>query len=47
MAALRSNGVVDAAQVAAVILEADGTIAVIREVSQGLTSSTLNHVQKL
>jgi hypothetical protein len=31
--------------VAAVILETDGTIAVIQEVPQGVTSSTLNHVQ--
>lgn len=46
MAALRSNGVADAAQVAAVILETDGTIAVIQESRQGVTSSTLEDVQK-
>jgi uncharacterized membrane protein YcaP (DUF421 family) len=46
MAVLRSNGVAYTAQVAAAILEADGSIAVIREVPQGLTSSPLNHVQK-
>jgi uncharacterized membrane protein YcaP (DUF421 family) len=46
MAALRSNGVADAAQVAAVILETDGTIAVIQEGRQDVVSSTLDHVQK-
>jgi uncharacterized membrane protein YcaP (DUF421 family) len=46
MAALRSNGVADAAQVAAVILETDGTIAVIQENPRGVASSTLDEVQK-
>ena len=46
MAALRSNGVSDAAQVAAVILETDGTIALIKETDHEADKPTLENVRK-
>jgi uncharacterized membrane protein YcaP (DUF421 family) len=45
-AALRSNGVADAADVAAVVLETDGSIAVIKEAAPDSAKSTLDSVQK-
>jgi uncharacterized membrane protein YcaP (DUF421 family) len=46
MAALRSNGVRDAAQVAAVILETDGTIAVVAQAGHDAAEPTLATVRK-
>jgi uncharacterized membrane protein YcaP (DUF421 family) len=46
MAALRSNGVSDAAQVAAVILETDGTIALIKGTDHEADKPTLENVRK-
>jgi uncharacterized membrane protein YcaP (DUF421 family) len=46
MAALRSNGIADPAQATAVILETDGTIAVIQGDRPEGPSSTLDSVQK-
>ncbi|MBD2750737.1 DUF421 domain-containing protein [Microvirga sp. BT688] len=46
MAALRSNGVMDASQVAAVVLETDGTIAVIKGAEHEAAKPTLASVQK-
>ncbi|MFC1457983.1 DUF421 domain-containing protein [Microvirga arabica] len=46
MAALRSNGVSDAAQVAAVILETDGTIALIKGTDDEADKPTLENVRK-
>jgi uncharacterized membrane protein YcaP (DUF421 family) len=46
MAALRSNGLMDASQVAAVVLETDGTIAVIQGVDHEAAKPTLATVQK-
>ena len=46
MAALRSNGVMDASQAAAVVLETDGTIAVIKGAEYEAAKSTLARVQK-
>ena len=46
LAALRSNGVADAAGVAAVVLETDGTIAVIRGADQDAAKPTLATVRK-
>jgi uncharacterized membrane protein YcaP (DUF421 family) len=46
MAALRSNGVADGARVAAVVLETDGTIAVIQDAAQDAEKPTLATVQK-
>ena len=46
MAALRSSGVVDAAQVAAVVLETDGTITVIGDVKHDAEEPTLATVVK-
>jgi uncharacterized membrane protein YcaP (DUF421 family) len=46
MAALRSNGVRDAAQVAAVILETDGTIAVVAQADHDAAEPTLATVRK-
>jgi len=45
-AALRSNGVADAADVAAVVLETDGSITVIREAAPDSAKPTLDSVQK-
>jgi uncharacterized membrane protein YcaP (DUF421 family) len=45
-AALRSNGVADAADVAAVVLETDGSIAVIKEAAPDSARATLDAVQK-
>lgn len=45
VAALRSHGVADVAQVAAVILETDGTLAVIQNVSQVAAEPTLASVR--
>jgi uncharacterized membrane protein YcaP (DUF421 family) len=45
-AALRSNGVADAADVAAVVLETDGSIAVIKEAAPDSAKPTLDSVQK-
>ncbi len=44
MAALRSNGISDGAQATAVILETDGTIAVIQEAGRGAGKPTLEDV---
>jgi uncharacterized membrane protein YcaP (DUF421 family) len=46
MAALRSNGLMDASQAAAVVLKTDGTIAVITVAEQEATKPTLATVQK-
>jgi uncharacterized membrane protein YcaP (DUF421 family) len=46
IAALRSNGVADAADVAAVVLETDGSIAVVKEAAPDAAKPTLDHVQK-
>jgi len=46
MAALRSNGVGDAAKVAAVVLETDGSLAVVMEATPDAAKSTLNIGQK-
>jgi uncharacterized membrane protein YcaP (DUF421 family) len=46
MAALRSNGLMDASQAAAVVLETDGTIAVIKGAEQEAAAPTLATVQK-
>ena len=46
MAALRSNGVADGARIAAVVLETDGTIAVIQDAAQDAEKPTLATVQK-
>jgi uncharacterized membrane protein YcaP (DUF421 family) len=46
MAALRSNGLADAADVAAVVLETDGTIAVIKGADPIAAKSTVETVQK-
>jgi uncharacterized membrane protein YcaP (DUF421 family) len=46
MAALRSNGLMDASQAAAVVLKTDGTIAVITGAEQEATKPTLATVQK-
>jgi uncharacterized membrane protein YcaP (DUF421 family) len=46
MAALRSNGLADAADVAAVVLETDGTIAVIKSADPNAAKSTVETVQK-
>jgi uncharacterized membrane protein YcaP (DUF421 family) len=46
MAALRSNGVPDAADVAAVVLETDGTIAVIKGTDRNAHEPTLAAVPK-
>ena len=46
MAALRSNGIADAGEATAVILETDGTLAVIQEPRPEGTASTLDDVQK-
>lgn len=46
MAALRANGVPDAAGVAAVVLETDGTIAVIKGAEQDAQEPTLATVRK-
>jgi len=46
MAALRSNGVADAADAAAVILETDGTVAVIKNADRNAAEPTLEAVQK-
>jgi uncharacterized membrane protein YcaP (DUF421 family) len=46
MAALRSNGVPDAARVAAVVLETDGTITVITDAGGDADEATLETVRK-
>lgn len=46
MAALRSSGVVDAAQVGAVVLETDGTITVIKNTDPDAEDPTLGPVRK-
>jgi uncharacterized membrane protein YcaP (DUF421 family) len=46
MAALRSNGLMDASQAAAAVLETDGTIAVITAAEQEAAAPTLATVQK-
>jgi uncharacterized membrane protein YcaP (DUF421 family) len=46
MAALRSNGVADAAEIAAVVLETDGSIAVIRSADQDAVKPTLEPMPK-
>ncbi len=46
MAAVRSNGLMDASQAAAVVLETDGTIAVITAAEQEAAAPTLATVQK-
>jgi uncharacterized membrane protein YcaP (DUF421 family) len=46
IAALRSNGVADAADVAAVVLETDGSIAVIKDAAPDTAKPTLDTVQK-
>jgi uncharacterized membrane protein YcaP (DUF421 family) len=46
MAALRSNGVTDASQAAAVVLETDGTITVIKGAEHEAAKPTLASVQK-
>jgi len=46
LAALRSNGVADAADAAAVVLETDGTIAVIKAADQDAAKPTLATVRK-
>jgi uncharacterized membrane protein YcaP (DUF421 family) len=46
MAALRSNGVMDASQAAAVVLETDGTIAVIKGADHEAAKPTLAAVRK-
>jgi uncharacterized membrane protein YcaP (DUF421 family) len=46
MAALRSDGVMDASQAAAVVLETDGTIAVIKGAEHEAAKPTLASVQK-
>jgi uncharacterized membrane protein YcaP (DUF421 family) len=46
MAALRSNGVADAADAVAVILETDGTIAVIKDTDRDAAEPTLEAGQK-
>jgi uncharacterized membrane protein YcaP (DUF421 family) len=45
MAALRSNGIAGTTQATAVVLEMDGTIAVIEEAHQRHTPTTLDNVQ--
>lgn len=46
MAALRSSGLADPSQATAVVLETDGTIAVIRDTHQDIAPSTLDNMQK-
>jgi uncharacterized membrane protein YcaP (DUF421 family) len=46
MAALRSNGVMDASQAAAVVLETDGSITVIKGTEQEAAKPTLAAVRK-
>ncbi len=46
MAALRSNGVMDASQAAAVVLETDGTIAVIKGADYEAAKPTLANVRQ-
>lgn len=46
LAALRAEGVADAAQVAAVILETDGSVAVIKQAGDDLAAPTLSQVPK-
>jgi uncharacterized membrane protein YcaP (DUF421 family) len=46
MAALRSNGLMDASQAAAVVLETDGTIAAIKGAEHEAAKPTLASVQK-
>jgi uncharacterized membrane protein YcaP (DUF421 family) len=46
IAALRSNGVADAADATAVVLETDGSIAVIKEAAPDSARATLDAVQK-
>jgi uncharacterized membrane protein YcaP (DUF421 family) len=46
IAALRSNGVADAADAAAVVLETDGSIAVVKEASPDAAKPALDTVQK-
>jgi uncharacterized membrane protein YcaP (DUF421 family) len=46
MAALRSNGLADAADVAAVVLETDGTVSVIESADPNAAKSTLETVRK-
>jgi uncharacterized membrane protein YcaP (DUF421 family) len=46
IAALRSNGVADAADAAAVVLETDGSIAVIKEAAPDAAKPTLDAVHK-
>jgi uncharacterized membrane protein YcaP (DUF421 family) len=46
IAALRSNGVADAADATAVVLETDGSIAVIKEAAPDSARPTLDAVQK-
>jgi uncharacterized membrane protein YcaP (DUF421 family) len=46
MAALRSNGLADAADVAAVVLETDGTIAVIKSADPNAAKSTVETEHK-
>ena len=46
MAALRSNGVMDASQAAAVVLETDGTIAVIKGADREAANPTLASVRQ-
>jgi uncharacterized membrane protein YcaP (DUF421 family) len=46
MSALRSNGVADAADVAAVVLETDGTLAIVKGAEQDAAKPTLATVRK-
>jgi uncharacterized membrane protein YcaP (DUF421 family) len=46
MAVLRSNRLMDASQTAAVVLETDGTIAVIKGAKQEAAKPTLASVQR-
>ena len=46
MAALRSNGLMDASQAAAVVLETDGTIAVIKGADHEVAKTTLASVRQ-
>jgi uncharacterized membrane protein YcaP (DUF421 family) len=45
LAALRTNGTADLAQVAAVVLETDGLISILSEGAQAATASTLVGVE--
>lgn len=45
LAALRANGTADLAQVAAIVLETDGSISILSEGDQGGTPSTLANVE--